>query len=44
VINGHPWSQDTSWLLAPIVAAVVMTVVALVVAPRAMTLEGGAQR
>jgi len=44
VINGHPWSQDTSWLLAPIAAAVVMTVVALVVAPRAMTLEGGVQR
>jgi ABC-2 type transport system permease protein len=44
VITAQPWSQDTSWLLSPVVAAVVLTAVALVIAPRAMTLDGGVQR
>ena len=44
VINARPWSQDLSWLLSPVVAAVVLTAIALLAAPRAMTLGGGLRR
>jgi len=44
VINAHPWTQDVSWLIAPGVAAVVLTGVVLLGAPRALTLTGGLRR
>jgi ABC-2 type transport system permease protein len=44
VINARPWSQDASWLVSPIGAAIGLTVVALLVAPRALTLSGGLHR
>ena len=42
VINQHPFTQDAAWLLSPLVAAVGLTVVALVVAPRFVSLRGSA--
>jgi len=44
VINARPWSQDASWLISPIAAAVGLTAVVLLAAPRAMTLTGGLHR
>jgi ABC-2 type transport system permease protein len=44
VINAHPWSQDASWLVSPIAAAVGLTVIVLFVAPRALSLSGGLRR
>jgi len=41
VTNGHPWSQDISWLLSPLVAAVVFSAAALVVGARFTGLRGG---
>lgn len=42
VINQHGWTQDVAWLMSPLVAAVALTVAALVVAPRLMSLRGSA--
>lgn len=42
VINEHPFTQDAAWLLSPLVAAVGLTVIALVVAPRFLSLRGSA--
>jgi ABC-2 type transport system permease protein len=42
VIDGHAWSEDASWLVSPIVAAVALAAIAVLVAPRMMTLRGGA--
>jgi ABC-2 type transport system permease protein len=41
VTNGHPWNQDISWLLSPLVAAVVFSAAALVVGARFTGLRGG---
>jgi ABC-2 type transport system permease protein len=42
VVDQHAWTQDLSWLLSPLVGAVVLTALAVVVAPRFITLRGGA--
>jgi ABC-2 type transport system permease protein len=42
VINQHGWTQDAAWLLSPLVAAVALTAVALLVAPRVTSLRGSA--
>jgi ABC-2 type transport system permease protein len=42
VTNAHPWGDDVSWLISPLVAAVVFTVAALVIAPRYVRLRSGA--
>jgi ABC-2 type transport system permease protein len=41
VTNGHAWSQDISWLLSPLVAAVVFAAAALVAGTRFTGLRGG---
>jgi ABC-2 type transport system permease protein len=41
VIDQHSWSQDAWWLLSPVIAAVVLSVLAILVAPRFITLRGG---
>ncbi|MEA2269306.1 MAG: type transport system permease protein [Solirubrobacteraceae bacterium] len=43
VIDQRGWTQDAAWLLSPAVAAVALTVAALVVVPRLMTLRGSAR-
>ena len=43
VTNGHGWSQDVSWLVSPLVAAVVFTAAALVAGPASLRLRGGGQ-
>ena len=42
VINQHSWTQDAAWLLSPLVAAVVLTFVAVAITPRFMSLRGSA--
>jgi len=44
VVDGHPWSQDASWLVAPIIAAAVFAVLAAVTGARFMRLSGDASR
>ena len=41
VTNGHGWSQDVSWLVSPLVAAVVFGTAALVAGARFTALRGG---
>jgi ABC-2 type transport system permease protein len=41
VTNGHAWRDDVSWLLSPVIAAVVFTIAALVVSARFIRLRGG---
>jgi ABC-2 type transport system permease protein len=41
VTNGHAWSEDVSWLVSPLVAAVVFAVAAPVLGARFMKLRGG---
>jgi ABC-2 type transport system permease protein len=42
VVNGHAWTEDVSWLVSPIVAAVVIPVVALALGTRFIRLGGDA--
>ena len=42
VINGHSWSEDISWLVSPVIAAVLFAVLAPLAAGRFMALRGGA--
>jgi ABC-2 type transport system permease protein len=42
VTDGHAWSQDASWLVSPLVAAVVFAAAALLVGSRFTRLRGGA--
>ena len=42
VINQYEWTKELSWLTSPIVASVVLSIVAILVAPRFMSLRGGA--
>jgi ABC-2 type transport system permease protein len=42
VTDGHPWSQDVSWLLSPLIASVVFAGAALVAGSRFTRLRGGA--
>ncbi|HET6173661.1 MAG TPA: ABC transporter permease subunit [Gaiellales bacterium] len=41
VINGHSWSEDISWLVSPVIAAVVFAVLAPLAAGRFVSLRGG---
>ena len=41
VVNGHSWSEDISWLVSPVIAAVVFGVLAPLAAGRFMVLRGG---
>ena len=41
VMSNHTWSEDASWLISPVVAAVVFTVAAFVLGGRMMRLRGG---
>jgi ABC-2 type transport system permease protein len=42
VVDQHAWTRDLSWLVSPLVGAVVLTALAVTVAPRFITLRGGA--
>jgi len=44
VIDQHSWTDDVSWLISPVTAAVVLVAIAVVAAPRFLTLEGGGSR
>jgi ABC-2 type transport system permease protein len=41
VINQYDWTRELAWLTSPIVASVVLTIVAVLVMPRLITLHGG---
>jgi ABC-2 type transport system permease protein len=41
VINGHSWSEDLSWLVSPVVAALVFAIAAPLAARRFVSLHGG---
>lgn len=42
IVNGRAWSDDVSWLLSPVVAAVALTLALVALAPRFVRLDGGA--
>jgi ABC-2 type transport system permease protein len=44
VVNQHSWSQDASWLISPVAAAVLLPAIAVLVARRFLTLQGGLAR
>lgn len=41
VVNGHNWSEDISWLLSPVIGAVVFATAAVLVGGRYIRLRGG---
>ena len=41
VVNGHNWSEDISWLLSPVIGAVVFAAAAVLVGSRYIRLRGG---
>jgi len=41
VVSGHTWSEDVSWLISPVVAAVVFALAAPVLGARFIRLRGG---
>ena len=41
VVDAHPWSQDVSWLVSPLIAAVVFAVAVPVLGARLIRLRGG---
>jgi ABC-2 type transport system permease protein len=41
VVNQHSWTQDASWLVSPVAAIVLFGAIAILVAPRFLTLHGG---
>jgi ABC-2 type transport system permease protein len=41
VINQYDWTRQLDWLTSPIVASVVLTIIAVFVMPRLITLHGG---
>jgi ABC-2 type transport system permease protein len=43
VINQYDWTKELAWLISPIVASVVLVVVAVLVAPRFMSLRAGTE-
>jgi ABC-2 type transport system permease protein len=44
LVDGHAWSEDLSWLLSPLIAAVVFAAMAAIVGSRFLTLgRGGAE-
>jgi ABC-2 type transport system permease protein len=44
VVDGHPWSQDASWLVSPIIAAALFALVAAVAGARWLRLSGDVSR
>ena len=40
IVDQHGWTRDLSWLASPLAAATVLTAIAVVVAPRFITLRG----
>jgi ABC-2 type transport system permease protein len=44
VVDGHPWSQDASWLISPVIAAALFAVVAAVAGARLLRLSGVVSR
>jgi ABC-2 type transport system permease protein len=44
VVDQHGFGRDASWLVSPVVAAVVITAIAIAAAPRFLTLGGGGSR
>ena len=44
VVDGHPWSQDVSWLVSPIIAAALFAVLAAVAGARFMRLSWDVSR
>ena len=44
VISQYEWTKELDWLVAPILASVVLAVIAIVVVPRLMSLPGGSAR
>jgi len=42
VISQYEWTKELSWLVSPIVASVLLVALAVLVAPRFMSLRGGA--
>jgi ABC-2 type transport system permease protein len=42
VINQYDWTKELSWLISPIAGSLALTVLAVLVAPRFMSLRGGA--
>jgi ABC-2 type transport system permease protein len=44
VVDGHFWSEDGSWLVSPVIAAVLLAVLALVAGARFMRLSGDVSR
>jgi ABC-2 type transport system permease protein len=43
LVDGHAWSTDASWLLSPVIGAVLMVSVVLLVGPRWIRLGKGAE-
>jgi ABC-2 type transport system permease protein len=41
VINQYDWTKELDWLASPVVAGIALVLVALVVAPRFVSLRGG---
>ena len=41
VVSGHGWTEDLSWLLSPVIGAVVFAVAAILVGGRSIRLRGG---
>lgn len=41
LVDGHSWSEDVSWLVSPLVAALVFAVVAIALGSRSIRLRGG---
>ena len=41
VINQYDWTKELDWLVAPVVAGVGLTLIAILVVPRFVTLRGG---
>jgi ABC-2 type transport system permease protein len=44
VVDGHPWSQDASWLVSPVIAATLFAVLTAVAGARFMRLSGEVSR
>jgi ABC-2 type transport system permease protein len=42
VINSYDWTKELDWLISPIVAGIGLTLLAVLVVPRFVTLRGGA--
>jgi ABC-2 type transport system permease protein len=44
LVDGHAWTEDVSWLISPVLAAVVFAAAAIVLAERYVKLPGGFAR